>query len=123
MILAHLRLVFIDFSSAFNCIQHHILAERLNRVDNLDSWLICWLMGFLTEVSTCEFESNRVLSGSPQGCSFTSFICAYTNECKSQLERCHIIKFADDSVIDSLLNSEDIDHGPVLIGVSVPFGH
>ncbi len=31
-----------------------------------------------------------------------------------QLERRHIIKFADDSVIVSLLNSEDIDHGPVL---------
>ncbi len=26
----------------------------------------------------------------------------------------HIIKFADDSVIVSLLNSEDPDHGPVL---------
>ncbi len=31
-----------------------------------------------------------------------------------QLERRHIIKFADDSVVVSLLNSEDLDHGPVL---------
>ncbi len=40
----------------------------------------------------------------------------YTNECQTQLERRHIINFADDSVIVSLLNSEDIDHGPVLTG-------
>ncbi len=37
----------------------------------------------------------------------------YTNECQTQLERLHIIKFVDDSVIVSLLNSEDIDHGPL----------
>ncbi len=38
----------------------------------------------------------------------------YTNECQTQLERRHIIKFADDSVIVSRLNSVDIDRGPVL---------
>ncbi len=38
----------------------------------------------------------------------------YTNECQTQLERRRIIKFADDSVIVSRLNSVDIDRGPVL---------
>lgn len=38
----------------------------------------------------------------------------YTNECRTQLERRHIITFVDDSVIVSLLNNEDLDHGSVL---------
>lgn len=55
-ILAHLEgtktfvwLVLIDFSSAFNCMQPHISAERLECVH--DPGLICWLMDFLTERS------------------------------------------------------------------------
>ena len=37
------RLLFIDFSSAFNCIQPHILAQRLTN-HNIDHGLLCWLM-------------------------------------------------------------------------------
>lgn len=44
-----LRLVFIDFSSAFNRIQPHILAERLNKVHNINPGLICRLTDFLTK--------------------------------------------------------------------------
>lgn len=42
------RLVFIDFSSAFNCIQPRVLAERLTSI-NIDQGLICWLIDFLTD--------------------------------------------------------------------------
>ncbi|KAI5086940.1 gastrula zinc finger protein XlCGF28.1-like, partial [Silurus meridionalis] len=129
MILAHLEgaktfvcLVFIDFSSAFNCIQPHILAERLKSVHNIDYGLISWLMDFLTNRSQ-RVKVNSVLSdvlfsstGSPQGCVLSPLLFVlYTNECHSQLERCHIIKFADDSVIVSLLDKEDSVHGFVLV--------
>lgn len=128
MIFSHLegtktfvRLVFIDFSSAFNCIQPHILAESLKSVHNIDPGLICWLMDFLMERSQ-RVKVNGILSdallsstGSPQGCVLSPLLFVlYTNECQTQLERRRIIKFADDSVIVSLLNNEDPDHGPVL---------
>ena len=38
----------------------------------------------------------------------------YTNKCQSKYAHRHIIKFTDDSVIASLLNNDDPDHGPVL---------
>ncbi|XP_047436385.1 uncharacterized protein LOC125005237 [Mugil cephalus] len=42
------RLLFADFSSAFNTLQLHILAERLQRNFNLSSQLILWILDFLT---------------------------------------------------------------------------
>ncbi len=38
----------------------------------------------------------------------------YTNDCRSLYEDRHIIKYADDSVIVSLLQEQDRGHGPVV---------
>lgn len=38
----------------------------------------------------------------------------YTNDCCSSYENRHIIKYADDSVIVSLLQEQDQGHGPVV---------
>lgn len=50
----------IDFSSAFNCIQLHILANRLINMD-IDHDLTCWLTDFLTDRSQ-KVGVNGVLS-------------------------------------------------------------
>ena len=115
------RLLFIDFSSAFNCIQPHILACILKDTYKIDSGLICWLINFLTNRSQ-RVRVNGTLSdtlssstGSPQGCVLSALLfILYTNQCQSNFAKRHIIKFADDSVIVSLLNGDDSDHGPVL---------
>ena len=127
MIVAHLeeaksfvRLLFIDFTSAFNCIQPHILAERLLNY-NIDRSLIYWLMDFLT-VRSQRVRANGVLSdvlfsstGSPQGCVLSPLLFVlYTNACRSSHEKRHIVKFADDSVIVSLLSHDDPVPGPVV---------
>ena len=49
------RLVFADFSSAFNTLQPQILAEKLTNLFYLDDRLILWIMDFLTN------RSQRVL--------------------------------------------------------------
>ena len=115
------RLLFIDFSSAFNCIQPHILADHLTNSYNLDRGLVSWIVDFLTDrpqrVKVNGFLSDVLLSstGSPQGCVLSPLLfILYTNDCRSQHPDRHILKFADDSVIVSLLNNQDCTHGPVV---------
>lgn len=42
------RLLFADFSSAFNTVQPHILANKLSSQLDLDNQLILWILDFLT---------------------------------------------------------------------------
>ena len=54
-------------------------------------------------------------TGSPQGRVLSPLLFVlYTNDCQSTLQSRSIIKFADDSVIVSLLQDKESDHGPVL---------
>lgn len=55
-------------------------------------------------------------TGFPQGCVLCSLLLCvlYTNNCQSHHKGHHIIKFADDSVIVSLLSSETSEHGPIV---------
>lgn len=45
------RLLFTDFPTAFNCVQPHILADRLTSTHNIDPGLTCWLVDFLADRS------------------------------------------------------------------------
>lgn len=47
-------------------------------------------------------------------CALTTFIFLYTNECQSNYESQFVLKYADDSLIVSLLHSNEHDHGSVL---------
>lgn len=84
-------MLFINFSSAFNCIQPHILAYHLTNIHSIDQDLVCLLVDFLTERSQ-KVRVNGVLlnvllssTGSPQGCVFPPLLfILYTNECQSQ---------------------------------------
>ena len=117
----HARLLFIDFSSAFNTIQPFLLADRLLHQFKLDPNLISWITDFLTNRSQC-VRVNRVFSnvlssstGSPQGCCWSPLLfILYTNECRSSFSNRLILKFADDTVIVSLLQGDEQDHGPVV---------
>ena len=42
-----LRLVFIDFSSAFNTVQPHLMGQKLTQMD-VNPHLILWVLSFLT---------------------------------------------------------------------------
>ena len=117
----HARLLFIDFSSAFNTIQPHVLVEKLERLFCLDAGLVGWIFDFLTN-RTQQVKVNGSLSslissstGSPQGCVLSAFLyILYTNDCLSRHANRFIIKYADDSIIVSLLDDDEVVHGPVL---------
>ena len=58
---------------------------------------------------------GHVTIGSLQGCVLSPLLFVlYTNECQCYYEGRHIIKFADDSAIVSLLSNDEINHGPVV---------
>ena len=117
----HARLLFIDFSSAFNTIQPHVLVEKLSGSFGVDPCLVGWIFDFLTNRSQ-RVRVNGILynflsssTGSPQGCVLSAFLyILYTNDCVSRFQNRSIIKYADDSVIVSLLNNDENSHGQVL---------
>ena len=117
----HARLLFVDFSSAFNTIQPHVLVEKLINTFSLDPCLVGWILDFLTNRSQCVRVNNTLSSllssstGSPQGCVLSAFLyILYTNDCLSHFHNRFIVKYADDSVIVSLLSNEENSHGQVL---------
>ncbi|KAG1960366.1 hypothetical protein F2P79_006258 [Pimephales promelas] len=115
------RLLFEDFSSAFNTMQPYILAEKLITRFHLNHQLILWILDFLTKRSQ-RVLVNHTLSdnlftstGSPQGCVLSPlFFIFYTDDCRSVQPNGHCVKFADDTVLLSLLSSNVQHHGPAL---------
>jgi hypothetical protein len=108
------RVLYIDFSSAFNTIQPHVLLRKL--LDwNVNGNIIRWIHSYLT--ARPQFVRFRNVSsmykftntGAPQGCVLSPLLFTlYTNDCKSQYDNCTILKYADDTVIvGSILNNEE----------------
>ncbi len=110
------RMLFVDFSSAFNTMNPIILAKKLVCEFDVSHGLVLWILDFLT-CRQQRVKLNGVLSdtlvtsiGSPQGCVLSSiFFILYTNECRSTKDNCHVVKYADDTVFLSLLTSAECD--------------
>ena len=108
------RLLFVDFSSAFNTIQIHILIEKMKAL-KINPHIILWANEFLTQRSQ-RVKINSTISrvrtidtGTPQG-AVTSPIwyILYTNDFRARSSTCSISKYADDSVLLGLFfNSSD----------------
>ena len=116
--MSNARVLFIDFSSAFNTIQPHLLAEKLLFESKLDFNIIGWILDFMTFRSQCvRVNAEKLYSstGSSQGFMLSPVLyILYTNSCRSQFHNRQIIMFANDSVIISLLKGGELDHSPVV---------
>jgi hypothetical protein len=115
------RLLFIDFSSAFNTLQPHILANKLTSYFHLDDQLIRWIMDFLTDrsqrvrVNNTFSDLRHTSTGSPQDCVLSPLLfILYTDDCRSTQPQCHLVKYADDTVLLSLLSGPSQQHGSAL---------
>ena len=104
--------LFADFSSAFNTIQSHILANKLVSQFSLDNHLALWIIDFLINrsqrdfVNGCFSELSLTCTGSPQGCVLSPVLyILYTDDCRSNHLNRFLAKFADDSALLSLLHS------------------
>jgi len=107
------RILFIDFSSAFNTIQPHLMALKLQSLD-VNPKLILWIVSFLTNRTQsvcfqgCLSNSRTTYSGSPQGTVLSPVLFTlYTNDCVGSPVT-PLIKYSDDSALQDLSNSHSV---------------
>ena len=103
------RVLFIDFSSAFNTIQPHVMVQKLKDL-NVRNDIIAWVLEFLThrrqyvKLNDSLSELVQINTGSPQGYVLSpTLYTIYTNNYRSHKNNAILIKFADDSTIQGLL--------------------
>ncbi len=107
----YVRLLFIDYSSAFNTIVPTKLADKLTDL-GLNTSLCDWIQDFLTArpqvVKVSQFTSNSITLnvGAPQGCVLSPLLYSlYTHDCVSSHSSTSIVKFADDTVVLGLVST------------------
>ncbi len=100
----NVRLLLIDYSSAFNIVPTK-LAVKLSDL-GLNTSLCDWIQDFLTGrpqvVKMGQFTYNSITLnvGAPQGCVLSPLIYSlYTHDCVSSHISTSIVKFADDTVV------------------------
>ena len=113
---SYLRVMFVDFSSAFNTIQPHLLVGKLKRLGARPA-LILWVMDFLqnrvqrVRVRDAVSEPIVTNTGSPQGCVLSPiFFVLYTNDCRSSSDDISVLKYADDTAIVGHIKGSETDY-------------
>ena len=107
------RILFIDFSSAFNTIIPQQLVEKLKDL-NVDTGTCNWILDFLTQrsqtvkVGNITSEPVVVNTGSPQGCVLSPLLFTLlTHDCTARFKSNLIIKFADDTTVVGLITDDE----------------
>ncbi|KAF7649075.1 hypothetical protein LDENG_00147890 [Lucifuga dentata] len=107
------RILFIDFSSAFNTIIPQQLVEKL-RLLEVDTGTCNWVLNFLTQrqqtvrVGSHTSDTIAVSTGSPQGCILSPLLFSLLiHDCTARFSTNHIIKFADDMTVVGLISNND----------------
>ncbi|KAL0161486.1 hypothetical protein M9458_045211, partial [Cirrhinus mrigala] len=109
----YVRILFVDFSSAFNTIIPNLLLQKLTQLSVPTS--ICqWITSFLTDrqqlVKLGKFSSctRTISTGAPQGCVLSPLLFSlYTNDCTSKDPSVKLLKFADDTTVNGLIQDGD----------------
>ncbi|KAL0183386.1 hypothetical protein M9458_022761, partial [Cirrhinus mrigala] len=113
---SYVRMLFIDFSSAFNTIMPQQLINKLNLL-GLNTSLCNWILDFLTgrpqsvRVGHNTLSTTTLSTGAPQGCVLSPlFFTLLTHDCTAKFSSNHIIKFADDTTVVGLISNNDETH-------------
>ena len=110
---SYARVLFVDYSSAFNTILPSKLNSKLLEM-GVNPHLCVWILDFLTDrpqrvrVGTLESGVLTLNVGAPQGCVLSpSLYSLFTNDCRSSNSSVHMIKFADDTTLEGLISNND----------------
>ncbi|KAI5100825.1 immunoglobulin kappa variable 6-21 [Silurus meridionalis] len=110
---SYVRMLFIDFSSAFNTIIPQHLIEKLNLL-GLNTSLCNWILDFLTErpqsvrIGNSISSTTTLSTGAPQGCVLSPLLFTLlTHDCVAMHSSNHIIKYADDTTVVGLIRKND----------------
>ncbi len=102
----YVRMLFVDYCSAFNTIVPATLVVKLQTL-GLNRSLCSWILDFLTGRSQVVRMGNNTSSplilntGAPQGCVLSPLLYSlYTHDCT-------IVKFADDTTVIGLITDND----------------
>ncbi len=113
---SYVRMLFIDFSSAFNRIIPQQLINKLNLL-GLNYSLCNWILDILTRRPQsvrvgCNTSSTTPLStGAPQGCVLSPLLFTQlTHDCTAKFSSDHIIKFANDTSVVGFISNNDETH-------------
>ncbi len=109
----YVRMLFVDYSSAFNTIVPATLVEKLQTL-GLNRSLCSWILDFLTGRSQVVRMGNNTSSplilntGAPQGCVLSPLLYSlYTHDCTATHSSNVIVKFADDTTVIGLITDND----------------
>ncbi len=110
---SYVRMLFTDFSSAFNTIIPQQLINKLNLL-GLNASLCNWILDFLTgrpqsvRVGRNTSITTTLSTGAPQGCVLSPLLFTLlTHDCIAKFSSNHIIKFADDTTVVGLISNND----------------
>ncbi len=110
------RMLFIDFSSAFNTIIPQQLINKLNLL-GLNNSLCNWILDFLTgrpqsvRVDHNTSSTTTLSTGAPQGCVLSPLLFTLlTHDCTANFSSNHNIKFADATTVVGLISNNDETH-------------
>ena len=109
---SHVRIMFFDFSSAFNTIQPLLLGEKLERM-GVDPFFTSWIKNYLTgrpqfvRLGSCASDIVVSSTGAPQGTVLAPFLFTlYTSDFIYNSESCHVQKYSDDTAIVACVREE-----------------
>ncbi len=109
----YVRMLFMDYSSAFNTIVPATLVAKLQTL-GLNRSLCSWILDFLTGRSQVVRMGNNTSSplilktGAPQSCVLSPLLYSlYTHDCIATHTSNVIVKFADDTTVIGLITDND----------------
>ena len=113
---SYARMLFIDFSSAFNTIIPQHLISKLDQL-GLNTSLCNWLLDFLTgrpqavRVGSNTSGTITLNTGAPQGCVLSPLLFTLlTHDCTPKHSSNRFVKFADDTTVVGLISNGDETH-------------